>query len=71
MEGWTVWWRESPLRDYAKVRDALREEVHRVQEEQQTVEASIQYTAACFKQCLRFLLRKRQVSLYICMYTRS
>ena len=36
MEGWTVWWRESPLRDYAKVRDALREEGHRVREEQQT-----------------------------------
>ena len=70
MEGWTVWWRECPLRDYAKVRDALREEVHRVREAQQTVEASIQYTAACFKQCLRFLRRKRQVSLYICMYTR-
>ena len=44
MEGWTVWWRECPLRDYAKVRDALREEGHRVREEQQTVEASIQYT---------------------------
>ena len=42
-----------------------------MREEQQTVEASIQYTVACLIQCLGILRRKRQVSIFMYMHKKK
>ena len=52
------------------VRDALRGEGRGVREEQ-TVEASIQYTVACLVRCLWILRRKNQVSIYTYIYVHT